>query len=184
MKRSGIFPGLMLITLGIFLLVNNMGLVTFNMAYLWPLFLLVPGLFFEFSFFATWKDPGVLVPGGILTLYGLFFYLNILSGWRFMDSLWPFFILGPAFGLFQLYLFGNREKGVLIASTILTIIALTMFSFTLFGFAAEYFAPAGLILLGLFMVTKGRRGQGVSNHTHEPEDDLESYYGEDPNHKK
>ena len=179
MKRSSMFPGLILIAVGIMLLANNIGLFKFNMSYFWPLFLIIPGLSFEFSYFATGRNPGVLVPGGILITYGILFYLNIFTGWIFMGSLWPFFIFGPAVGLFQLYLFGGRERGVLISSAILAVISLTMLSFTLFGFAAEYIAPLALILLGVFILSKNRNGNEYddASHNEKYEDpDLEEYY--------
>lgn len=152
---------------GVLLLASNIGLFRFNWNFVWPLFLLVPGLVFEFSFFGTGRNPGVLVPGGILTLYGLFFYLNILTGWSFMDNLWPVFILGPAIGLFQLYVFGGRERGTLIASSILGFISMVFFlSFTLFGFAADFIGPAILILFGLFILAKKNKGKkmNIKNH--------------------
>ncbi len=181
MKKSSMFPGLLLIAFGVMLLANNMGLFVFNFEYLWPLFLLVPGLVFELSYFATGRNAGTLVPGGILTLYGLFFYFNIVTGWNLMDSLWPVFILGPAIGLFQLYLFGGRDNGVLISSTILFVISMTFFTFTLFGFAAEYFAPAALILIGFFVLFKGRRESNPPNtySNKSRNDDLEDYYDTD-----
>lgn len=183
MKRSSMLPGILLITAGILLLASNMGLFKFNMSLIWPLFLLVPGLVFELSFFTTGKNPGVLVPGGILTLYGLFFYLNIMTGWTFMGSLWPIFILGPALGLFQLYVFGGRERGVLIASSILGFISMIFLSFTLFGFAADYMGPAALILLGLFILNKNQRRNDYKFDSKQSRqydnDDLEEYYDTD-----
>ncbi len=182
MKKTGMLPGVLLIAAGVLLLASNIGLFRFNWNFVWPLFLLVPGLVFEFSFFGTGRNPGVLVPGGILTLYGLFFYLNILTGWSFMDNLWPVFILGPAIGLFQLYVFGGRERGTLIASSILGFISMVFLSFTLFGFAADFIGPAILILFGLFILAKNKG----KNEYQEPSvkskpdlDDLEEYYDTD-----
>jgi len=179
MKNSSLFPGLLLIAFGVLLLANNMGIFVFSMAYLWPLFLLVPGIVFELSFFATGKNSGVLVPGGILILYGFFFYFNIITGWNFMDSLWPFFLLGPAFGLFQLYVFGGREKGVLIASSVLGILSMIFFSFTLFGFASEFIAPSAMIIIGLVVLMKGKRepkSKYIKENNKSDDKDLEQYY--------
>lgn len=187
MKKSGILPGIMLIAAGVILLASNIGLIRFDWNFIWPLFLLIPGLIFELSYFGSRRNPGVLVPGGILTIYGLFFYFNIITGWNFMDKLWPVFLLGPGFGLLQLYLFGGREKGVLIASTILGSLSLIFLSFSLFGFAADFIGPAALIVFGLFILTKDkkpryRRNNYVHKDNHEKdfdddlEDDLEEYF--------
>lgn len=182
MKKTGMLPGVLLITAGVLLLASNIGLLSFNWNFVWPLFLLVPGLVFELSFFGTGRNPGVLVPGGILTLYGLFFYFNIVTGWHFMDNLWPVFILGPGVGLFQLYVFGGRDRGVLIASSILGFISMVFLSFTLLGFAADYIGPAILILFGLFILTKNKRKDSYRDpyvHTKSKDDDLEEYYDTD-----
>ncbi len=146
---------MILIIVGLLLLGNNMGMIILDISKLWPLFLLVPGLLFELSYFTTRRDVGVLVPGGILTVYGCLFFVNILTNWNAMDKLWPFFIFGPAVGLFQLYVFGGRDKGVLIASSILAVISMTMLSFTMFGFAKNYIAPVALISIGFLIMFKG-----------------------------
>lgn len=180
MKRYSTFPGILLISAGVLLLASNLGIFRFNWAFIWPLFLLGPGLMFEFSYFTTRRNPGVLVPGGILTLYGLFFFFNMITGWAFMDSLWPVFILGPGIGLFQLYLFGGRDRGVLIASSILGFISLSFLTFTLFGFAADFIGPGALILFGLLILTKNKRrpepkADPFKNHSFSDEE-LEEYY--------
>jgi len=183
MKRSSTFPGILLITAGVLLLASNLGIFKFNWAFIWPLFLLGPGLTFELSYFATRRNPGVLVPGGILTLYGLFFYFNMITNWSFMDSLWPIFILGPGLGLFQLYLFGGRDRGVLIASSILGFISLSFLTFTLFGFAADFIGPGALILFGLLILTKNRKRPTPKADPFEQsplsDEELESYYDTD-----
>jgi len=195
MKKSGILPGLMLIAAGVILLASNIGLIGFNWNFIWPLFLLIPGLMFELSYFGRRRNPGVLVPGGILTVYGLFFYFNIITGWNFMDKLWPVFLLGPSFGLFQLYVLGGREKGVLIASTILGFLSAVFLSFSLFGFAADFIGPAALIVFGLLILTKDKKSPGrrchyqdkckrKSDYEDDPEDDLEEYFDTDEDEPK
>ena len=183
MKRYSTFPGLLLIVAGVLLLASNLGIFRFNWAFIWPLFLLGPGLSFEFSYFTTRRNPGVLVPGGILTLYGVFFYFNMLTNWSFMDSLWPIFILGPSVGLFQLYLFGGRDRGILIASSILGFISLSFLTISLFGFAADFIGPGALILFGLLILSKNKRPSGpkedpFKNHRFS-EEELEEYYDTD-----
>ncbi len=79
MNNKKILPGMILIIVGLLLLGNNMGMIILDISKLWPLFLLVPGLLFELSYFTTRRDVGVLVPGGILTVYGCLFFVNILT---------------------------------------------------------------------------------------------------------
>jgi len=120
MNRIHYILGILLVGIGILFLLSNFGFIEISWKYLWPLFLLVPGIIFEFGFFIYRKDAGLLVPGGILTTYGLLFLANVIYGWQLMEFLWPVFLLGVAIGLFQLYLFGEREKALLIPVGILT----------------------------------------------------------------
>lgn len=118
MKRDYI-SGIIIILLGVFFLLTNLGIIDVEFYNIWPLVLLVPGILFELGYFIRKKDPGLLVPGGILTTYGILFYINIYYGWHWMNYLWPLFILGVAIGLFQLYVFGERDKELLIPVGIL-----------------------------------------------------------------
>jgi hypothetical protein len=73
--------------------------------------------------------------------------------------MWPGCILAPAVGLFELYIFGKREKGLLIPIGILTGISLIFFSFTIrnLGGFSRFILPAVLIVAGLAMLAKGRK---------------------------
>ena len=128
--------------------------------FIWPLFILVPGLSMELDYFANRspKKVGELVPGGILTILGLFFYFNIFTNFSYMDLLWPIFILAPAFGLFQLYIFGKRERGLLVPVGILSVIGLifllTNLTTTAIGGSV---IGAVFILIGLLILFKRKR---------------------------
>ncbi|HEX3029707.1 MAG TPA: hypothetical protein VHT34_10485, partial [Clostridia bacterium] len=80
---------------------------------------------------------------------------------------WPGYILSVAVGLFELYLFGNREKGLLIPVAILGITSLIFFeNMTLRWFfdlkLKNLIVAAALIILGLSIIFKsslpGRSG--------------------------
>ncbi|MTI67074.1 MAG: hypothetical protein FH753_10830 [Firmicutes bacterium] len=118
MKRDYV-SGIIIILLGVFFLLTNLGIIDVEFYNIWPLLLLLPGIIFELSYFVSRKNPGLLVPGGILTTYGLLFYINIRYGWYWLSYLWPLFLLGVAIGLFQLYIFGERDKELLIPVGIL-----------------------------------------------------------------
>ncbi|HOQ07430.1 MAG TPA: hypothetical protein PLP87_06430 [Clostridiales bacterium] len=173
MKKSGRLLGGIIIALGILFLMKNLGIFepvwgVINPGALlgrfWPsLFLLLPGLLFHYSFFTgTRKDPGLLVPGGILLVLGLVFQFNMLfGGW---DITWPLIIFSVAFGLFELYIFGNREKGLLIPIGILGGLSfLFFFSFSLSRLlnfnTRPYAIPVLLIGVGLILVSGGRKSR-------------------------
>jgi hypothetical protein len=160
MKRnSSILWGSFFIILGIIFLVDrfyNFGLL--DMSRFWPLFILVPGLMFEAGYFFSRKDPGLLVPGGILTTIGISFLINTLVGWGTFKYTMPLFPLSVSVGLFQLYLFGERQRGLLIPVFILA--GISLFLLALIGFNNYFeifFIPAVLIILGLVIIFNGGR---------------------------
>jgi hypothetical protein len=148
--------GLILIALGVmFILQNVFGYNMFSMEKLWPIFVLIPGLSFEFGYFTTRRNPGVLVPGGILTTIGGLFFFETYTNWMFSEYTWPIYILAVAVGLFQLYLFGGRKKGLLIPVFILTTLSVVFMASGLMSAAiGSIILPVALILLGISKIVK------------------------------
>lgn len=155
-RNSNIVIGVILIAMGTLFLVSNLGYLNFTWNYIWPLALLVPGIYMHFAFFTGIdKNPGILVPGGILTTYGALFYANVFLGWHIMSDLWPMFLIGIAVGLFELYIFGNRDKGLLIPVGILGSIGLSALLRTYIRFDIKGFViPVILIVIGIAIIAK------------------------------
>lgn len=155
MRNNRYAFGLVLIAIGAFALLAKLGWSLFSWNVVWPLALLIPGLLFHYLFFSgRLREPGILVPGGILTTYGFLFYFCGVFGYQWMGTLWPLFILGVAIGLFELYLFGGRESGILIPVFILGAVA---FVFLFFNFAQTnfiYIIAIVSIIVGLFVLFK------------------------------
>lgn len=158
MEKRGSSAGIILIIIGVLVLLNRIFNLNFiTMSNFWPLFVLIPGLFFEAGYFVTRRDPGLLVPGGILTTIGLLFFFEVSTGWQFAADTWPIYPLAVAIGLFQLYLFGYRQKGLLIPVFILGGISLIAFTIIIMGgmflwfngniIVAALFILAGIIIL-------------------------------------
>ena len=154
MKKINSIFGLLLLFIGAMLILSNFGVIEIVWDNLWPLFLLIPGIVFELSYFTYRKDAGLLVPGGILITYGLLFLVNVNYGWHLMDNLWPIFPLGVAIGLFQLYLFGEREKGLLIPVGILGAISLFFLINNLVFIDFRLLAGILLMLIGIWIIFK------------------------------
>ena len=136
-----------------------MGVIHNTWETLWPIFILIPSIIFHYSFFYGEKrDPGILVPGGILLVISIIFFINTLFGWHLMMYLWPLFLFAVAFGLFELYLFGHREKALLIPIGILTGLGgiFLMNSFSQISYM-RYLIPIGLIFLGLLLIIKKQK---------------------------
>ena len=154
MKKVNYIFGFLLLFIGVILILSNFGVIEIIWENLWPLFLLIPGIVFELSYFIYRKDAGLLVPGGILLTYGLLFLVNVIYGWRLMEDLWPIFPLGVAIGLLQLYLFGRREKGLLIPIGILGAISLFFLINNLFFIDFGLLAGIVLVAIGIWIIFK------------------------------
>ncbi len=167
-RRNGtMIIGLLLILVGVLAVLDNFGIfeiyfnifdIGFLFAHFWPMIIIVVGLVFHYTFFTgKTSDAGLLVPGGILLTIGITCQISMLFDlWGFM---WPGFILAVAVGLFELYLFGTREKGLLIPVFILGGLSLIFFTMSLgrIWVLRTYLIPAILIVGGIMIVTKNKR---------------------------
>lgn len=169
-KKGNLVLGLIFVIIGVLFLLSNLNLpgfefdifdIGFFFANFWPLFIIIPGLIFHYAFFAGRnRDAGLLVPGGILLVTGLTCQLSEL--FNIWHITWPGFILAVAVGLFELYLFGSRERGLLIPVGILGGLSIIFFvSFSvkeILGFgASKILVPAVLIIIGISVLSKGNR---------------------------
>lgn len=162
-KNNNIFIGVLFIIIGTLFLVSNLGYINFSWSYIWPLALLAPGVYLHFSFFTGLdKNPGILVPAGILTTYGLLFYANVIFGWGLMADLWPVFLIGISIGLLELYLFGSKDRALLIPIAILGGLGLIFLTDTVYILNRKYLAPAFLIVLGILILIKNDNRRNTS----------------------
>ena len=149
MKTIRYLVGLLLILIGGFSLITYIFHLNNELIHhLWFLCVLIPGLYFEMNYFQTRKNPGQLVPGGILTVIGLLFCFEILTRWDYSNYTWPIYLLAVAFGLLQLYLYDHKDKGLLIPITILCFISLFISSSLLLAIC--------LIIIGLYILFQKR----------------------------
>jgi hypothetical protein len=149
--------GIGLMILGAFLLAVQFDIIVVGWKSLWPLIILIPGLLFELGFLFERDIPGILVPGGILTVTGLNFLVCSNFGWWLMKYLWPLFPLAVAFGLFQLYLFDGRDRDLLIPVAILGSVSAVAFFCIMATFVVGKIIPFAIIALGIFLYVRGRQ---------------------------
>ena len=155
MKALRLIIGFLLILVGVTSLVTYVfHLENYLVHNLWFLLILIPGLYFEMNYFQTKKNPGQLVPGGILTVIGLLFCFEILTRWDYSNYTWPIYLLAVAFGLLQLYLYDHKDKGLLIPITILCFISL-LFYVQLF-ISSSLLLAICLIIIGLYILFQKR----------------------------
>lgn len=161
MKKQNIFWGVIFILLGITILVNRFfNFNFFSISNMWPIIILVLGLLFEFDYFVSKRNAGILVPGGILTTLGILFFFETFTNWTYSEYTWPIYILAVSLGLFQFYLFGNKNKGVLFSSTLLFLIALLSFLSMIYNtwfswIKFNLIIPILFILIGVYILFRG-----------------------------
>ncbi|MFC0524577.1 LiaI-LiaF-like domain-containing protein [Pontibacillus salicampi] len=160
-RISNIIIGLVFIFIGSVIFLENLGWIDMEYGFLsWPIALLLPALGFHLGFFLSGMKKeyaGLLVPGGILLVLSLYFYLDIITDYQYSEFTWPTILLAPAFGLFLLWYFGEREKGLFIPIGILTILALLFYAQSFLQVIIQLW-PLVLVFVGIFILFhKGRK---------------------------
>lgn len=159
-SRRDLALGISIVVAGVVILLGKLGVFGFLGRTLWPLVLLLPGMFLHFLFFTRRASAAILIPGGILTVYGLLFFICNMGGWGLMSVLWPVLILGVAVGLYEYYLYETpRPAGVLPIALGLTLLSILIILFTWFKTGALYIIALILIAAGLWMIL-GRKRSG------------------------
>jgi hypothetical protein len=93
-NHRGVFPGTLLLLLGLFFLLMEIGVLEDTMEDLWPLLLIILGASFVMVFIVQPREWGHLIPGGVIMVIGLLFLLwnyRFIS-WHAVDNLlqwWP-----------------------------------------------------------------------------------------------
>ena len=120
------------------------------------------GVFFHWLYYSVLekKDPGVLVPGGILLVVGIVCQISMLfDAWVFM---WPGFIFAVAVGLFELYWFGDRSKWLLVPIFVLSGVSFLFFAVFSLGtffnrFMGQPIIAVALVFIGLVLLFVQKR---------------------------
>ncbi len=149
MQSRNLAPGLLLIALGAIFLAGNLG--AFSLLDLWPVLLIVLGLFFFVLWLRERPNYGLLMPASILVVVGLLFLYCQNNGWWYMRDLWPVFIIAPGVGFFLMYFLGEQEGGLLIPGSILLGVGLVIMSGNRWVGA---WWPAVLIIIGVLLLLR------------------------------
>jgi len=153
--NSRIFFASFLILIGVLLLMNQAGL-NVDFGYIWPIFLLIPGIFFWIMFYSKKEKQrmrsSLLLPGTILIIYSLYFFYNQITNYDFAGETSFVFTLGVALGFFAMYYFGEiKNKGILIPAWILAGVSAILLLSTVGG---GIWWPIIIIFVGLFLLYK------------------------------
>ena len=161
MRRRSIVPALILILVGLYFLVRNLGVNLLDMDALWPIFPMGAGLLFLGGYVLNRRDPGLVFLGLAATLIGAFFFLFTLGiplpiagmqegvRWDDMDRLWPTFVVIGGLAFIALFIAEARhEWAVFSLGAIAVVVGCVAFLFT-FGLLA---GDIGLMLVKLWPV--------------------------------
>jgi len=169
MHKGTIIPALFLILLGIYLLLNQIGIGIPGWDVIWPVFPFVGGLAFLGGYiFGQRRDPGQVFVGTAATLVGLVFFLITLGPLEYRDlgTWWPVFVLigGVAF-LAQWAAAGFRDWGALFLALVALVVGSAGLAVTLQLLGPETRAllprlwPVILIVAGLMALLRGLLGR-------------------------
>ncbi|MGV8983739.1 LiaF transmembrane domain-containing protein [Clostridium sp.] len=160
MKKPNALFGIVLIFFGSILLADQIyDIDFFNFYNFWPLFILVPGILLEISFFSLKKDPAILVLGGIFTTTGLLFIFETSTNWKYSTETWPIYTLGLAIGLFQYYLFSKKKNSLLTVIFLLAFVSIFSFAINFLGDVYTWLTyglllPCLIIIIGIYVLLK------------------------------
>ncbi|HEY4431515.1 MAG TPA: hypothetical protein VGN87_10790 [Paenibacillus sp.] len=154
--RLGIFIG----AAGIVILFGKLGVFGVLGRALWPLVILLPGLVLHMLFFSRRASASVLIPAGILTVYGLLFGLCNIWGWGLMKYLWPVLLLGIAVGLYEYFINSPRRTGLSVIAVILGVLSIVLCIFSLMGTGVIYLIGIVFIVAGIWLITGRGRTRG------------------------
>ena len=155
MKKSMVLTGIALLLIGLIALLGATDVIPVNMGMIWPLSLLLPGLFFQVIYWLKRDRFGeeILIPSGILIVYALFFYVAVARGYELLAAGWPIFPLGVALGFLQTYLFGSRKPVYLLIGQILLIFSVLAILFNSLRIDLDgILFPVILMFLGILAV--------------------------------
>lgn len=146
--------GLFVLFAGLIILLGKLGVFSFIGHVFWPLAILLPGIVLQLLYFSRSAPAIVLIPAGILTVYGVLFFLCNTWGWEIMAHLWPILILGIAIGLYEYYVCAASpaSRNVGFVSIVLTCLSVILLIFSLLGTLGFYFIAMILILSGLWLL--------------------------------
>lgn len=156
--------GILLVLFGLLYLamqiLEELNIVFFNWWDFWPLFILIPGLLFEYAYFRSKRAPGVLVPGGILLTIGTLHLFESLTNWHFSAYTWPIYTFAIAVGFLQYWLFTKDRWALIVGMIIFCLFAFQAFiviSMLLGGLiSANMMFSVLLIVIGIIVLFSGR----------------------------
>ncbi len=151
-RNQGLFI-VLLISAGIIILLGKLGVFAFLGRAFWPLLILLPGIILQLAYFSRSISSYWLIPAGMLTVYGVLFFLCNTWGWGLMDVLWPLFIGGVALGLYEYYTMSpvRLDRRIGWVSLLLGALTIVLLLVNLLGSALLYMIAIALIVAAIWL---------------------------------
>lgn len=151
MKTTTTLSGILLLAAGLVALLGTLEVLPLSMGILWPVSLLVPGLYYQGVYFSGRERFGedILIPSVILIVYAVLFFVAGVRGFSILASAWPVFPLAVALGFLQAYFLGSRRTGYLVTGQTLLVFSGIGAVLSLLGIGIEsVLFPVILVLVG------------------------------------
>jgi len=170
---ASLILGTGLIGLGVLLLLGEFVEIDLG-HYLWPFFIIVPGLLFFAGMLAGGKSAsGLAIPGSVITTTGLLlFYQNTTGHWESWSYAWALFPTAVGVGMIIQGLWGDQPKiareGTRLARVGITLFIVFGVFFELvlnvsgFWTAGQWLWPILLIAAGVFLIARRTFGRFIS----------------------
>ncbi len=123
-KSRSTIQGLALILIGLVFILGNLGVFHPDWEMVFPWIIMIMGVLFWLGFLMDRSRGFLIMPGTILVMYGVVFYLIAKYTWASIESMGPVFIMAPALGLYFTYLISQKNRSILITATVLGVISL------------------------------------------------------------
>ncbi|ANF97712.1 hypothetical protein [Paenibacillus bovis] len=161
-RNQGVIA-IFIILAGLVILLGKLGVFAFIGHAFWPLLILLPGVLLQLFYFSRSASSYVLIPAGILTVYGILFFFCNIWGWSLMAYLWPVLLLGITVGLYEYYMVSASavSRNIGFAAGVLGALSIILLFFSLLGASALYLIALLLIGGGIWMLlsrTNSKRG--------------------------
>ncbi|WP_456278087.1 LiaI-LiaF-like domain-containing protein [Bacillus sp. AK128] len=156
MKKQSVFPGIVLIGIGLYFLLDQLHFPALQVFYSWPTLLIIIGVAFLAQAYTS-RDYQNIIPGFILTGIGIHFHLlSLLSVW---PDHWAMFtlIVGIAF----LLRYQQTKSGIIPGLLLLVLSIIALFYHEVLGWLGwfgnivhfiEDYWPVALIAAGIYLL--------------------------------
>ena len=173
LKKSSLFPGLLLIVVGAILLLNKLLPDFLDWRNIYPIILIAFGILMILSASCKHKtDKGAVFPGTILFLIGLFFFLRNFGfvEYYYVREIWPIFIIILGLGFLALFIAKPTDRGSLVPAGLFIFFGvfsllnkLEVIDLKLWEIISNYWPVILIIIGGGIILGSLKRGRQLEN---------------------